>query len=235
MPWYAKPSGGYTLGSTEGTANALEMNGFMNGNSYDLAAQAAVIACCCHEGALNPWRWGLDAPPGSVSYQGYGLFQYTEYTKYVGSPDAVNLPGYGPNMSVSVITPGARPEDGWAQMQFMENGSSGWFPDIWRYSWSSTDYPAEYAAYQGLISRWGTNGQVPQSVFKNINVIEDAVMAWLGGFEGPLNPGYYSSALALARGDVWNLISGDTPPDPPGPGPSGRKRKMPLWMYLKKY
>lgn len=234
MPWYAQPSGGYYYDSVEGNANILMMNGFMNQNNYEMAAQAALIACCYHEGGLNPWRWGLDVPPGSVELQGYGLFQYTEWYKYVGSPDAVNLPGYGPNMSITTITPGARPEDGWAQMQFLENGSSGWYDPIWRSpAWNPASYPTEYNAYLGLMSRWGNNGSIPQSVFKTINNIEDAVMCWLGGFEGPANPGYYQSAVNVARDHIWGKISSDTPPEPPGP--YSRKKKMPLWMYLRPY
>lgn len=242
MPWHAKPSGGYLLSSTEGTDNALMMNGFMNQHGYSLPSQAAVIACNAHEGGYNPWRWGLDAPPGSVEYQGYGLFQFTPYTKYIGSPTAMQLEGYAPNMSVTEVTTGANPSDGWAQMLFMDQTpASDWYYPIWRTYWNTNPNnayaltPEEYAHYRaiwrGVMSRWAINDGITQARFKEITNIEDAVFVFLGGFEGPAWPKYYESAVDVARNQVWGIISGDTPPSPPGP-PTLTRKGMPIWMYL---
>ena len=255
MPWNAKPDYGYTITSTEGTQNIQMINGFMNEHGYQLAAQAGLIACIANEGALNPWLWGYGYPAmygdPMQSAQGYGLFQFTPWGKYVDNPSAMSLDGYGPNKSRDYITTGARPEDGWAQMLYYET-LPGWNDWIWRSYWYAGnpicyDYgiepltQAEEDYYRGItngaISRWGSDGMLTKAQFKNISIIEDAVMAFLGGYEGPLVPRYYGTAVDLARGPIWSILSGDTPPDPPGPGPhpGGRGRKMPLWMYLRKY
>lgn len=237
MPWYAKPDYGYAINSTEGTANILMINGFLNQYNYQLAAQAALIACVANEGALNPWLWGYGHPAMTPNvYQGYGLFQFTEWDKYVDNPNATGLEGYGPNKSRDYETPGAKNTDGWAQLLFFNNGLGGWDSNIWRFSsWNPSSYPTEYAAYEGLMSRWGVNGLVTQERFKQITNIPDAVIAFLGGYEGPVNPGYYSNAVDIATNQIWGIISGDTPPTPPTPTPTGRRRSMPLWMYLKRY
>ena len=232
MPWHAKPDYGYTISSTEGHDNILMMNGQLNAAGYELAAQAALIAVSCNEGSLNPWLWQYGTTPMVGEYTGYGLFQYTPFDKYIDNPTAMALPGYGPNRSRTSITVGALETDGWAQMAFMIEGYAGWFPDIWRWgAWDETEFPVEYAAYQGLISRWGVNGEVTQDIFKTITNIEDAVIAFMGGYEGSANPGYYSNAVSLARNDVWPILSGDTPPSPPGP-PTLTRKGMPIWMYL---
>lgn len=248
MPWYAQPDGAFAISSTEGTGNVLMINGFLNENGYQLAAQAGLIACIVNEGGLNPWQWGYGAPPMSgdpmQSAQGYGLFQFTPWGKYVDNPDAMSLIGYGPNKSRDTITAGADPSDGWAQMLFYET-LPGWNSEIWRSYWYvgnpiCYDYgiepldQAEYDYYRGvwsgLMSRWGDGSSLTKSDFKNIDIIEDAVFAFLGGYEGPLVPRYYDTAVDLARNSIWPILSGDTPPDPP----DGSITTSANWIYYLK-
>lgn len=246
MPWYAQPRGGWTLYDAEGEENALMMNGFMNEYDFSLESQSAVIACCGHEGAYNPWRWGLDQTAMSSTLQGYGLFQYTPWSKYVGDAYAETLEGYAPNLSVDEVTAGADPADGWAQMLYFDTTlqiPGNWAGYMWRVYWNTDpDNPyalteEEYEYYRSVqadvVSRWGDgDGWVSYETFKQMDIIDDAVWAFLAGFEGPAWPKYWESACDLANGRVWEIISGDTPPDRPS---YGKRKKMPLWMYLRRY
>lgn len=245
MPWNAMPYGGYGYGSTEFQENVLEINGYLNGQEYTLESQAALISCAYAESGLNPWRWGLDHPAMESGSQGYGLFQFTPWSKYIESDYAQSLPGYAPNLSNSEITPGANPSDGWAQMEFYQT-LPDWDSSMWRTYW----YPYNPLCYDmgieplddeedayyhgiadGVISRWGNmNGYVPKSTFKEMNYIEDAVWAFLAGYEGPLVPRYYDYAVEFAREHVWTIISNDTPPNPPD-GYGSQKAK---WIYYLK-
>ena len=254
MAWCAKPYLGYARSDPEFTENVLAINGFLNERGYTLESQAGLIACMYHESGLNPWRWGGDydgheAMEGdpNQSAQGYGFFQFTPWGKYVDNQDAELLEGYAPNKSIHEITEGADPSDGWAQMLFYDL-IPGWVADMWRDYWYAgnplcyeygleplTD--EEVAEYQGyrddVIFRWGINGVVPKSEFKNMTYIEDAVWAFLSGYEGPLVPRYYGDACEFAREVVWEILSSDTPPDPPDSMSS--RKGMPLWMYLRRY
>ena len=246
MPWNAKPYGGYGYGSQEFEENTLAINGYLNGEHYTLESQAALIACAWYESGLNPWRWGLDHPAMESGDQGYGLFQFTPWSKYVESPIAQMLPGYAPNLSNSEITPGADPSDGWAQMVFY-NTLPDWDPSMWRTYWYPYnplcyDYdiePLDYEEYdkyrgymQGVLDRWANQyGVVPKSTFKECTYIEDAVWMFLAGYEGPLVPRYYESAVSFARNTVWEIISDDTPPDPPD-GYGSSKSKFIYYLKL---
>lgn len=245
MAWNAMPSGGYGYGSQEFEDNVLEMNGFLNSVNYTLESQAALIACAWYESGLNPWRWGYDHPAMESGDQGYGLFQFTPWSKYIESDYAQSLEGYAPNLSNTTITAGADPSDGWAQMLFYQT-LPDWDPSMWRTYWYpynplcyelgieplSYEEDAKYRAIsEGVLSRWANqNGVVPKDTFKDCTFIEDAVWMFLSGYEGPLVPRYYEDACEFARYTVWPKISSDTPPDPP----DGYGASKGNWIYYLK-
>lgn len=236
MAWYAKPSGGYTITSTEGNANIIEMNGFFNDKGYTLESQAGIIANCYHESALNPWRWQSD----SVSYSaGYGLFQFTPAQGYFDLRGQGIL-GYAPNESVTAVTPGANPSDGWAQLIVLDDDILGkWTTRCWRPYWS--DYEASYGWMRDVIlSTYGNGTSLTFEQFKNIaegtggyalnQAITFATFAFLACYEGPLIPNIdVRSQTAL---DVYGILSGDTPPEPPEPVPGFSQHTMPFYLYF---
>ena len=214
MGWYAKPSGGYGYNSVEGRANIEQINGILNGLGYTLEAQAGILGNIVAESALNPWRWQGDTVNLSG---GYGLVQFTPASDYIGSMQ--HLDGYGPNLSTSYQTDGARPEDGYAQMLCIANDYLGkWVSYCWRDYWSTASYPTLWAQRNRIVQQYGTGSALTLSQFKNITNVGDATLAFLACFEGPAVPNYqtrYNSAAA-----IYEYLSGGVTPDPPDPGPT---------------
>lgn len=226
MPWHAKPSGGYTFSSTEGTDNVLAINGMLNARGYTLEAQAGIIGNVMGESALNPWRWQSD----TVNYSaGYGLFQYTPARGYIDG--AVDVQGYAPNLSTSGITSGANSADGGAQViVFDENILGKWVGTCWRSYWDKTEYASIYADAQHILDVYGNGSYLSMAQFREIDSVYYATLAFLACFEGPAVPNLqrrYDNALT-----AYEMIGGDTPePEPPTP----TKRKMPIYLYLKPF
>lgn len=187
MAWYAKPSGGYGMSSTEGTANIYEMHYWMEDAGYTLEAQAAVVANCVNESALNPWRWQSDA----VSYSaGYGLFQFTPASDYIDGCTWVD--GYAPNLSTGYQTAGASPNDGNAQMYVLINDAlSKWTPYCWRSYWSEDSYL--WGLRDQIVNTYGYGDGITQAQFATIDDVELALFAFFACYEGPAAiSGYYA-------------------------------------------
>lgn len=223
MSWYAKPSGAYYLNSNEAVSNIQEMNIFFNQHGYTLESQAGIIGNAYGESGLNPWRWQGD----TVNLNGgYGLFQYTPASGYFS--DASSLPNYAPNMSTTTITAGASASDGVAQMTlFNNNNPVRWLPSCWRTYWDKTQYAELYELRSQIISNYGSNDSLSLEQFKQIDDVYSATFAFLACFEGPAVPGL-ANRYDFAQ-EVYPLLSTETPIEPT------RKRKMPLWMYLRHF
>ena len=213
MGWYAKPSGGYGYNSTEGRANIEQINGILNELGFTLESQAGILGNIVAESALNPWRWQGDTVNQSG---GYGLVQFTPARDYINNMQ--NVDGYGPNLSTSYQTEGARPEDGYAQILCIANDYlSKWVSYCWRDYWSTSSYPGLWAQRNRIVQQYGNGRSLTLSQFKTINNVGDATLAFLACFEGPAVPNYqtrYDSAAA-----IYEYLSGGVTPDPPDPGP----------------
>lgn len=225
MSWHAKPSGGYGYSSVEGAENISEINGFFNGRGYTLEAQAGVIGNIIAESALNPWRWQSDT---YNTGGGYGLFQYTPASGYLSGGRGVL--GYAPNLSATSITSGAQASDGYCQLiVFADDMLGKWVGACWRDYWSASAYPALYQRRTNILNNYGNGSYLTMYQFSQIDDIGDATFAFLACFEGPLVPNF-TDRLNNANA-VYSMLSGDTPDDPPGPGPiSG---KFPPWLLFK--
>ena len=234
--WYANPSGAYGYGSTEGSANINMMNGYFNSQSFSLESQAGIMGNAVSESGLNPWRWQSDTYNRGA---GYGLFQYTPaYSMYgnIGYIDTCqSLDGYGPNLSTSTTTAGARPEDGWAQcVAFAEDRLSKWVSYCWRDYWDRNTYANLWQVRNRIVTTYGTGSALTLAQFKNITDVYDATFAFLACFEGPAVPNMqdrWNNASA-----IYQMLSGVTPPDPPGPGPGptpSSSNRMKIMFYLK--
>ena len=217
LVWHAKPSGGYSIGSTEGLDNITCINGFLNGRNYALEAQAGVIGNMVHESALNPWRWQGDTVN---EWGGYGLFQFTPARNYW--MDCYDVDGYAPNRStVTVDPPTARPSDGYAQLVvFDEDILNKWTTFCWRPYWDRTEYPTLWTMRNTIISTYGSDGGLSLAQFRTINNVSHSTFAFLACYEGPAVPNFWTREETALQ--VYGILSGDTPPPPtppPGPGP----------------
>jgi hypothetical protein len=205
MALHAKPSGAYTEGSQDWLDNIDALWDFCHFDlDYSEEAFSGMMGNSQHEGGLNPWRWQGDTY--SLS-RGYGLFQYTPASGYINDYGHYSS-RYAPNLSTSVQTPGASPDDGYAQIEVI--------PASGKYSGGSTrisllqPYVPTCDNYQSL------------DAFKTVDDVEMATYLWLGFFECPgwwLNqtdvPTNFQPRLDTAM-DVYNHIHTPTPPTPTG-------------------
>lgn len=213
MTWHAKPSGLYAYNGAEWTDNVLEMAAYFNTRNYSVEAQTGIIANAVAESGLNPWRWQND----KVNYSaGYGLFQFTPASDYFNK--CSGLAYYAPNKSVTAVTEGAKPTDALAQMAaFDTNKLSKWGAGCWRPYWSTTTYASLYQERNRIVAKYGSNNQISMAQFKKIDNVWDATFVFLAAFEGPLVPNM-TARYNIAQ-DVYKVITGSSPPDPPTPPP----------------
>lgn len=228
MSWHGKPSGGYSMSSTEGTENIYEMHYMFDAAGYTLESQAGIIGNVVNESALNVWRWQGDTV--NMYYGGYGLFQYTASTsaatdRYIDV--CANLPYYAPNLSTSSVTQGALVTDAICQMNvFTSDYLNKWHATIWRSYWPANQTLRNMV--NNILNTWGNGTTLSQYQFSQITSVSDAAVAFLGAFEGPQYPNYQPRIDSANA--VYQILQGA----PPGPGPSPTtRRKMPLWMMLK--
>lgn len=184
MPFYAKPSGGYTISSTEGTNNIYQVYDYLSPLGYTKECISGMLGNIMKESGLNPWRWQKSTGGVPDQSQGYGLMQFTPGSQYINQCSGVA--GYGPNMSTTSITPGASVDDGLAQLYVFDNDTLGkWVDTCWRSYWSSTNNPVAYTMYQNLMLEYGTNGHLSMAQFRTIDIITYATLAFMGCYEGP--------------------------------------------------
>ena len=218
--WNAKPSGAYALQSAAGKENILEMSKVFSERGYTDEAKAGVTGNVMAESGLNPWRWQGDTVNTSM---GYGLFQFTPASSYLNKADTLTY--YAPNMSTSEVTEGATPTDGIAQLIAFDTDLLGkWNRYLWRPYWDKTEYADLYQEALRILDTWGTNRTLSMSQFKQINVIYDATLAFLGCYEGPAVPNM-SARLDYAEA-AYEIIHGS-------PFPVMRKG-MPVWMMCRR-
>lgn len=232
MSWHGKPSGGYSMSSTEGTENIYEMHYMFDAAGYTLESQAGIIGNVVNESALNVWRWQGDTV--NMYYGGYGLFQYTASTsaatdRYIDV--CANLPYYAPNLSTSSVTQGALVTDAICQMNvFTSDYLNKWHATIWRSYWPANQTLRNMV--NNILNTWGNGTTLSQYQFSQITSVSDAAVAFLGAFEGPQYPNYQPRIDSANA--VYQILQGAPPGPGPGPGPSPTTRgKMPVWMMLK--
>lgn len=229
MSWYAKPSGAYEIDSNEAKNNMFEIASVLQKYNFTKEVQASVIGNAYGESGLNPWRWQGDEVD---EYGGYGLYQYTPSTSYINGVTAIQ--GYSPNLSTSQQTSGATANDGQAQtIVFAEDTIGKWYPYCWRDYWDENEYPELYSLHLTILNTYGDGTYLSLNEFKTISNLYQATFAFLACYEGPLYPNM-TDRYAYAQ-TAYSVITGETP-EPPTPPPIYKKRKkMPLYFYLKPY
>lgn len=183
--FYAKPSGGYLISSTEGTANITAAYHYLSNEGYSDNAIVGILGNVVAESGLNPWRWQND----TVNYyNGYGLFQYTPASDYI---DASWIPNWAPNEDTSAEEPSADPDDALGQLYAFVNDTFGkWVGYCWRNYWDPNDYPDLYAKHNYILSTYGSGSYLTLNQFKDISDYSDSCFAFLACFEGPAVPNY---------------------------------------------
>ena len=185
MPFYAKPSGGYAINSTEGTSNIIAMHAYLHANGFVDNAIIGILGNVYGESALNPWLWENN----TVSYShGYGLFQFTPASDYI---NASWIPNHAPNESTTEAQPGASPDDALGQLYALVNDSFGkWLGTCWRSYWDPNDYPDLYVKRSYILNTYGDGYGITMNDFKLISDYSDATFAFLACYEGPAVPNY---------------------------------------------
>lgn len=239
MPFYAKPAGAYSIGSTEGTANINAAYDYLNSFGYVKGAVAGMFGNASHESGLNPWRWQSDEVSLTSDYKGYGLFQFTPAYAYINLTD---IPNHAPNLSVTEQTAGASPDDALAQLYVFVNDNLGkWYSPLWRTYWRSSLYPSLYQQAQNILNTYGDGTSLTQAQFKLIDNYQDACLAFLGCYEGPadtdqnpLDANFQTRLTAAAQ--VKEVLDGHEPGPGPGPGPTpGPGFDLNDILFLKKF
>lgn len=222
MPFYAKPSGGYAISSTEGTANIEACYDYLNPSGYVKDAVSGMLGNVSHESGLNPWRWQSDQVSLTDPYKGYGLMQFTPAYQYI---NLTGIPDHAPNTSTSSQTAGASPDDAKGQLYvFIHDTLGKWYPYLWRTYWRSSKYPALYQQAQNILNTYGNGTTLTQSQFATISNYQDACLAFLGCYEGPAesdnNPldANYNTRVQAAY-QVKLILDQYQPGPGPGPGP----------------
>lgn len=222
MAMHAQPRGGYSVGTSEWNDNVTSLWGFCRNQGFSEAAFSGMMGNSQGEGGMNPWRWEGDV----VNYnRGYGLFQYTPAKGYLNSYGK-GLSYYAPNLSVSKVTSGAQPTDGYAQILAIK-ASGKYFGGGIRDTHMRA-YVSNYTKYKTLDG------------FKTCDNVQDATYLWLGYFE---YPGWWGSQTSVAShfkvridtaNTIYKFITGTTPPapDPDDPDrPQPTPGNFDLYMY----
>ena len=226
MPWSAKPSGPYSLQSGEARGNMEEMFAIFNNWGYRQEASCGMFGNVFAESGLNPWRWQSDHVNENA---GYGLFQFTPASSYLEG--AASLPQFSPHRSVTEVPPGATPEDGACQCFVINNDTlNKWVSSCWRSYWDKNKYASEWALAQQILEKYGSGGRLSLREFSGMDSLYEATFAFLACYEGPAVPNFQTRYAYAA--EIYEYLTGIKPPEPPAPG---KKKGMPLWMYLKKF
>lgn len=210
--WYAKPRHGYSVGSTEGTANATEIASYLASKEYTLESICAILGNIGGEGGLNPWRWESDYVPTVSEFQnwtseqaikhGYGLVGFTPANRYINAQNESALfdYGYSPNFADA---PGEA-EDGLAQTVFFESEIE---PTVTNTSgaWAFSYYAASFETQLGFNVQdvWNLIDYTFEQ-FKTDNTIP---LEFLVGF---FELKYEKPAAELTHGDTTTYPAADS-------------------------
>lgn len=183
--FYAKPYGGYTIASEQGSTNIKRTYDYLSSYGYTKESIEGILGNIVAESSLNPWLWENNI----VNYSyGYGLLQFTPASEYI---NASSIPDHAPNLSTSIQTTGADPDDAKGQLYALVNDTFGkWVSSCWRSYWDRTTYATLYAKRTIILDTWGNGSSLTMSQFKQITNYEDATFAFLACYEGPAVPNY---------------------------------------------
>ena len=235
--WYAKNYYGYSDGSNEAKAHALNIARTLYAHSWDKKAVCAAIGnASAGESNLNPWRWESEYIPtfnefstwsdAEARSHGYGLFQFTPANKYINQTNANTYANYfSPNFSDIQ----GHADDGEAQVMYFSD--SGIYTD-WAYATSL--YQSYYQAFLNvgvdISGVWGTTlDNFIQGTDNNGNALSVAQLTIVFelGYERPdvANAANSYNARKTSAEYYYGII-----PNPPQPHIWGKMN----WIYYLK-
>lgn len=218
----------------DGLENCDQIYYILKNSGWTTNAICGLLTCIGLESGYNPWKWEGESPGGYYilptqyaanhddgshnGYYGYGLVQWTPASyenvyapgrnKYQCNPNAVNIPGYGPNFQQE---PGSA-YDGYAQIVFLDqHGDDG------------NDYYNSGGYYGNLAPDYAD--------FKvSTAAASDLCETWVANFERPQNPSDRRPQRQALAAAFYNNYNGKPvlPPDLP---PAARG--IPVWLLLK--
>ena len=156
--WHNKNVGAYSRDSVECQENVLKIMSILIPLGWTDNAIAGLCGNIEAESGFNPWRWQNDSQSMSM---GYGLFQYTPASKYVGDSLASTMQGYNPNYPVG----NGGQDDGTAQILYMLQNSvpdgyggrgAQYYPTS-QYPLSLSDFASSTDSPENLASAWLKN------------------------------------------------------------------------------
>lgn len=209
--WHTKPTGGYEKTTQEAIDNCTLISSILIYYGWSLKSIAAMLGSGAGESGLNPWRWEGDYvptvqeayawTPAQMLQHGYGLWQFTYFTKYVDY--ARNLPGYGPNFSDRT----GSNTDGQAQTIFMNNSLDD--------EWTHNLHDYYYDDFQAIGVNIDTFYYMTLSQFKEGNfTIAELVGAYVLDYLKPADWAAANSySFRVQSAEYWYdfLINADIP------------------------
>lgn len=229
---------GTILNQTEQDNNIMCIYGELKAN-YGWSDEAIAGACGCfhEESHFNPgiYETSHGGNLNNLPYftGGMGLAQWTDYPAYSGT--------YPNPLPWSADREGKDWWDGIFQCWLMnkapdDNYTSMGYPDGPRWGWmQSPDYASDNMPWNSFINYTGSISQACRTWFFCFEWHASEALAYQ-----LLGPTCITDRINWAQ-YCYDLFHGQTP-DPPGPGPGPgpgpsptTTKKMPLWMYLKRY
>lgn len=182
MSFHAKPSGGYSISSVEGTDNIIAAYNYLEPLGYTKEAVSGLLGNVVKESSLNPWLWERSSGGVPDQSSGYGFVQFTPGSEYINR--CTGITGYAPSLITNAVDPDASPDDGYAQLYVVDSDYlAKWVGSCWRSYWDSSINPNTYTLTQNMLLEYG--GSISMAEFRSMNVLTYATMAFLGCYEGP--------------------------------------------------
>lgn len=175
--------------------------------NWTLEAICGALGSMAGESGFNPGQWEIGHKPDPVPPLGYG-FGYGYGLIQWTSPGS----GYpNPYLNYCGLN-GIDRLDGTAQVNYLNTGITT--SDLW--GWIPTSaYPQSFAQYITMKEAPATMASI-----------------WFHNLERP-PAGDTSEPYRKSQAEYWYTFLSGKPPIPPSPGPSDKRKKMPLYMYLK--
>lgn len=217
MSWHAKPSGGYAYNSVEAEDNFREIRNALI-NQWTIEAICGAIGNMSGESGYNPWRWQSDTVNMKL---GYGLVQFTPASGYINDY-GVGVENFSPNLSVTGITQGATPEDGYAQCLVL-----------------ATDKARKWINRASYCNWYDLSSMKNFSAFKECDDLYLATIAFMFNYEGnatvlgknaTLQKNMVDARYNIAK-YAYELLTGE---EPQPPKPHKKQHKMPIYMMLRR-
>lgn len=205
--FYAKKFNAYSRDSNEAINNATEIYAILLGRGWTIYAVCGMLGNVGYESGYNPWRWQGDnvQPVGNYPWTNIG-YGLVQFTPASKYISSEQAHSL-PGYAPNFSNSVGNSTDGYSQVLFVDQYAD-YYPTV--------TYPETYNEFK--------------SSTKNEKYLASA---WLYNYERPADPSATES-LRQAEAEYWYDILSEIIPPPDPPDPPIKKKKMPLYMYLKR-